>query len=332
MGNNINFLSDKEIEGLTPSEKKAYYSKLKDYCLGLKDYQLHFGQDLIHHAYPMLEKYKLINFEIEIEGEENIPKDTPAIFVVNHSNSHDIFTMYEALSRLGRKASAMVATDCLNPITTAIFSASNATTLDRRIKESRESAVFRMAHKAYFGYDLVICGESTWNLHPTKLMHNIKKGPVKIQAITQFPVLPTIMEYIEVDDYVQKEQDLYIKCVIRFGKAREPDYEESMSNQAQQITEAMAVMRKNIWENNNIKRESLDDVDPIRYILGTVLKKNTPFFKYDSAKEFLYLFFKDGEPRENEYYINDSGVLVPGITKKDDQIISKILRRRSNYQ
>lgn len=315
-------LSDKEVEDLSIEDKKRYYENLRDYCLQLPDNQPHFGQDLIHRVYPKLIKYQIIP-----EGDENIPKDKPVIFVVNHSNSHDIFTMYECLSRLGRKASAMVATDCLNPITTTIFKASNATLLDRMIKESRGSSVLRMAHKTYLGYDSFICGESTWNLHPTKSMHNIKKGPVKIQAITKSLIIPTIMEYIEVDNLVQKEKDLYIKCVIRFGKPIEPDYNNSMIDQAQLITAIMSAMRKEIWKEYNITRDQLSDIDPEVYINHTYLKKYTPLFEYKSEIEQKYLHFNEGEPHVNEYRLDANGILVPGVTEKNDPQAIKILQK-----
>ena len=52
------------------------------------------------------------------------------------NTSHDIVTTYEVLSMLDRRSGVMVATDCLNSITTGIFAISNATLLDRRYRSN----------------------------------------------------------------------------------------------------------------------------------------------------------------------------------------------------
>ena len=223
----MRFLSNNELDNLSSLERKEYYENLRNYCLLMKDNQLQIGQGLIKRFYPLLRNYKL-----EIEGYENIPSDSNALFVVNHSNSHDIFTAYEVLSMLNRKGSVMVATDCLNKVTTKIFNMSNATLLDRRKKEDRESSVYRLSRKILEGNDGVIFGESTWNLHPIMPMHNIKLGASKISAITQVPIIPTIFEYIEINDLVDKEKNLIKKCIIRFGKPIIINYNDNLIMQS----------------------------------------------------------------------------------------------------
>ena len=70
----------------------ADYRELRKKCELLQDNQFKFGQSFINIAYPLAYHYK-----IELEGEENIPTDTNVIFVLNHSNSHDILTAYKVL-------------------------------------------------------------------------------------------------------------------------------------------------------------------------------------------------------------------------------------------
>ena len=306
----------------TVSDKKEYYENLRRECLLLKDSQKQFGQGLIKRVYPILRGYKL-----EIQGEENIPGDSNVIFVVNHSNSHDIFTAYEVLSALQRKGSVMVATDCLNKLTTQIFNISNATLLDRRKKDERESSVLRLSKKIIDGKDGVIFGESTWNLHPTLPMHNIRNGASKISLITQRPIVPTVFEYIEEDGIVESESKLYRKCLIRFNKPIMPGYNDDLSSESSKIKESMSRMRKGIWDDYGITRDSLYDVDPKVYINHTYIKKFKALgFTYDSKEEQKYLLFLENDKKENEYTIDINGELKPGITEKEFEL-RKLLKK-----
>lgn len=308
----MELLSDKELKYLSISERKEYYKKLREECIRLKDRQLHIGQGIIKSVYPILREYKL-----ELEGVENIPKDSNALFIVNHSNSHDIFTAYEVLSALKRQGSVMVATDCLTPITTEIFNISNATLLDRRKKDERQDSIFKLSHKMLEGKDGVIFGESTWNLHPVLPMHNIKKGGSIISAITQAPIIPTIFEYIEQHGPVKSENDLYKKCVIRFGKPIIINPSENLIQQTSIIRDYMRNMRIQLWHDNDIIRTDIGDIDPLVYVNHTYIKKFKALgFTYDSQKEQEYLLFLNDELRENEYTIDDKSNFVPGIIQK----------------
>lgn len=310
-------MKNANVRNLEIYQAREYFEKLREECLLVRDSQLRVGQGLIKTFYPLLRSYKL-----EIEGEENVPKDSNALFVVNHSNSHDIFTAYEVLSKLQRRGSVMVATDCLNPVTTELFNISNATLLDRRVPEERQNAVLGLSKKIIGGNDGVIFGESTWNLHPTLPMHNIKQGSSKISLIAQVPVIPTIFEYIEEEGIINTESKLYRKCVIVFGKPIMINYEEDLITQTNKIKAEMEQMRKNIWKTYNIRRTAISEIDPNEYINHTYLKKFKALgFTYDSKKEQEFLLFLANELKENEYTIDANGEFVPGITEKDSRII-----------
>lgn len=305
------------VKKLEVYQTKEYYNNLREKCMLVKNKQLKVGQGLIKTFYPLLRPYKL-----EIYGEENVPKDSNALFVVNHSNSHDIFTAYEVLSKLRRHGSVMVATDCLNPATTELFNISNATLLDRRVKEERENSVLGLSKKIIDGNDGVIFGESTWNLHPTLPMHNIKQGASKISLISQVPIIPTIFEYIEEPGIFDSENKLYKKCLIVFGKPIMINLDENLITQTNTIKEEMEKIRKSIWDSYNIKKSSIDDIDPNEYINHTYLKKFKALgFTYDSRKEQEFLLFLENELKANEYTLDENGDLVPGITEKDSKII-----------
>lgn len=288
--------------------EKEFYEQLRKQCLDIKNYQLQIGQDLIKKVYPLIR-----NYQIDIQGEENIPNDSNVIFVANHSNSHDIFTAYEMFSLLERRGSVMVATDCLSSITTQIFGISNATLLDRRIQKERQDSILKLSNKILNGNDGLIFGESTWNLHPTRIMHNIRNGAAKISLITQVPIIPTIIEYLEKDEIVSSDSQLYDKCIIRFGKPIDINYIDSLSYQSNIIKNEMENIRTQIWKNYGISK----NIDPFMYVNHTYVKKFKALgFTYDSLLEQQYLLFLNDELCENEYTINSSGQFVPGITEK----------------
>lgn len=301
------------LDDLSILEQKKYYEELRRQSLLLKNEQVHIGQDIIKKVYPFIRKYK-----IEIQGEENIPKDSNVLFVANHSNSHDVFTAYEILSLLQRRGSVMVASDCLNPLTMYIFNISDATLLDRRKKYERQESVLSLSKKILEGNDGFIFSEGTWNLHPTLPMHNIQNGASKISLITQVPIVPVIFEYIETDGIVTSESQLYDKCIIRFGKPLMINYTDVLSSQSKMIRENMSMARKQIWCDYGIIRRTIEDVDPFMYVNHTYVKKfKAVGFTYDSRTEQNYLLFLNNEPRENEYTINLNGEFEPGITKKN---------------
>ncbi len=305
-------LSD-NIDNLSVSERKEYFERIRNQLLHIKSKQPNYGQDIIKRVYPLLRNYKL-----ELQGEENVPKDSNVIFLVNHGNSHDIFTAYEALSMLNRRGSVMVATDCLNKFSTEIFNISNATLFDRRIKEDRLNSMLSISKKIIEGNDGVVFGESTWNLHPTLPMHNIRQGISKISLIAQKPIVPVIFEYVEDDGIKKSEGQLYKKCIIRFGLPVVINYNDSLISQTGNIRDDMIKMRRQIWNDYNINKDSLSKIDPLIYINHTYLKKfKAVGFTYDSASELKFLLFLAGDEKANEYTLNQDGEFNPGITEKN---------------
>ena len=307
------------IANLSISDKKEYYKLLKKRCFEMKSSQIKIGQELIRFLYPTIRRYK-----IEIQGKENIPHDSNVLFVANHSNSHDIFTAYEMFSFLNRYGSVMVATDCLSPATTQIFNISNATLLDRRVKKERSQSILNLSNKILNGNDGLIFSEGTWNLHPYKAMHNIQNGASKISLITQVPIVPTIIEYIEKDELVTSDAQLFSKCIIRFGKPIMINLDDELTLQSEYIKKEMSVMRKQIWIDYNIKKGSVDLVDPQIYLNHTYAKKYKAIgFTYNSKVEQGYLLFTNMEKKENEYTMDEKGNFVPGITEKKEILLKR---------
>ena len=303
-----------EENKLSTLDRIEYYTKLRQYCEVLsnkKSKRMSIGQNLMSACYlnDFYEK-KLI-----VIGEENLPSASNILFMCNHSNSHDIFSMYIALAKLGMPTSVMVATDCLNVMSQFVFSLADATFIDRRIKKSANNGIIDLSSKLIAGKTGVIFGEATWNLHPTKAMQPLKIGGVKIAAISNAIVIPTILEYVEYPTICNKEIDLYDKIILKFGTP----YNVSTDNMVQQITyiqNYMEKMRQQIWYENGINKTSLSKVDKDIYLNHTYLKKFKAFgFKYNSLNEAQFLYNKSGNV-ENEYYINENGEFVPRLFLK----------------
>lgn len=296
-------------------EKKQYYNQLRNYCKQLsleKSGMMSLGQNAISKVY-MKDFYHNM---LQIEGIQNIP-NSPAIILCNHSTAHDIFSMYIAMAKLGLPTSVMVATDCLNPFSIAVFAAAQSVFLDRNDKVSSSNSIFHASATLFAGKYLVIFGESTWNLHPTKKMQDIKKGASMISAITGFPIVPAILEYVENPYVVEKENEIYKKIVLRFGKSHEILPIDDLSFRTLGVQKQMEELRKSIWTENNVDRTTIPLIDSNIYLNHTYLKKFGVFgFTYDSEYEAQFLRSNEGKLIENEYCLSENNEFIPGITYK----------------
>lgn len=306
-------LPNSQLENMTASERKFYYEQIRQCCEDFKSLRIaqsNLIQKSIKSIYPFLR-----NYNYEIRGMENIPKNGKCLLVCNHSNSHDYFTAQELFKGIGSEVSVFAADDDLNVLSTFIFSKTNAVLADRNNKKSLEYGVIDFANFLMDGMPGVIFGEATWNIHPYKIMQNIKLGAAHLGAITKIPILPTIFEYVETENLCTKEKELYKKCIIHIGKPIIIDRGESLARQTYKIQSVLEGMRLDLWNetNRSIKKEL--------YLNHTYLKKFGALgFEYDSESELKYLHFRKEERPENEYHLNELMEFVPGVTKKDDWV------------
>jgi len=308
-------LSNKEIEALTFEERNKYFLKLQEYLEKLQilnNKKLGLGHEIITKIYPFLR-----NYDYEIIGAENIPDNGKALFLCNHSNSHDFFTPHEVFKKLGSNVCVFCANDDINIATQILFKACDAVLIDRRNKKSTENGMIEFSSNLVSGMPGVLYGESTWNLHPYKPMQQIKLGASMIGAMTGVPIIPTIFEYVEVPKICEKESELYTKCVVKFGQPIMISREESLIKQTQNLQTIMEQSRLDLWNELGIMRTSLSDVDIEKYLNHTYLKKFEAIgFTYDSLSESKFLYSKDKLPVENEFCLDENGNFVPGVTYK----------------
>lgn len=143
-------------------------------------------------------------------------------------------------------------------------------------------------------------------------MQRIKAGVVLVSLITDKPIIPVIIEYIEVPKFCKKEKSLYSKCIVCFGKPIHTMADKNIFEQAEKIQHIMESMREELWSEHGIFKKSINDVDKQLYLNHLYLKKFKAFgFKYDSEYESRFLLNK-----ENEYCIDLNGNFVSGVLQE----------------
>lgn len=261
---------------------------------------------------PALRKYS-----IEIVGDENIPNDENVIFLCNHSNSHDLFTVFEVFPRLKRRVSPLAAWDGLNCFSRLFFHLGDSVLIKRGNAPSINEGIKNLCAKMISGKDGLIFGEATWNMHPSKIMQNLHAGVTEIALITDKRIVPTIFEYVEVDHMCKKETELYKKCIVSFGKPVTVSADDSLFGKTEELQEIMVSMRESLWEREGIKKKDLSEEDIKRYINHTYIKKFKAFgFVYNTEHESKFLLGK-GQKIENEYCFDDEGNFSPGLLEKN---------------
>lgn len=307
-------LSVKQLDSLSIEDKERYYKLLREYCETLKvDIESKkISKKIISLLAPHLRNYKL-----EIYGEENIPKNDSAVFVCNHSNSHDFFTLHETFDQLGRNVTPFGASDCLNFLSLQMFKLGDVTLIDRNDRESSLNGLMKFTEKIVEGEDGIIFGEGTWNLHPVKPMQGIRTGAVQTAAISKKVIIPTLFEYVEVPDIVNKESELYSRCIVEFGKPIVVNIDDNIIEKTKLLQSTLEEMRLNLWKKLGINKNSLNDINKEIYLNHTYNKKfDAVGFEYDSEYESQYLAKDKNEKVENEFTLNENGEFVPGVTHK----------------
>ena len=205
----------KEVEKLNPGERNAYFNSLREECRvrAVRKQTSRFIVNSIGRIASIIRKY-----ELNIEGDENIPDDENVIFLCNHSNAHDMFSVLEIFLRVGRCVKPMVAWDGLSWFSRLFFRLGDSILIERGNKKSIERGIKNICSEVLRGKDGLIFAEGTWNIHPTRPMQYFHAGVSELALITGKKVVPTILEYIETDKICKKETEIYKRVVVSFGQ------------------------------------------------------------------------------------------------------------------
>lgn len=305
-------ISLNELENKSSEKKESYFDCLRTECKERRvaEQTLPFIVKTLGKIASLIRPYDLV-----IEGEENIPSDTEVIFLCNHSNSHDFFTVDELFYKLKKQVSPIVAWDGLSWFSRLFFRLGNGILIKRDSSESISKGVLNLCSRMLNGTDGLIFGEATWNMHPYKPMQNLHAGVTEISLITGKPIVPVIFEYVESDGICKKETAVYKKCIVSFGKPVTVTADESIFGQTDKLQEIMSSMREELWDREGIKKCDFTEDDIERYINHTYLKKYKAFgFKYNTKWESQFLLTK-GQNIENEYCLDEAGNFIPGIIR-----------------
>lgn len=306
----MELLTIREELSLSTEERIEYYKNIREYLSeNYKNNGFHdFMRSVYYRITPMMRKYPAN--KTCISGEKNVPKDTPCVFILNHSNSHDFYSGLEFIRMLGKNPVIFAGSDCLTPVQEQLFKMGKAVLIDRNSEADCAKGDSELVAKALHGDDLVIFAEATWNLHPTEPMLPIHIGGVLTAAKANIPIVPGIVEYIEKPEICQRESDLYKKVVVTFGNPITDVAKKDPIKVCSEVQDTMAKMRREIWTAEGIKRLSLSDIDPKIYLNHTALKKKSPLFTLDSDYEAKFIRKTNGLPTDNEHIL-ENGILVP---------------------
>ncbi|MEG2322377.1 MAG: lysophospholipid acyltransferase family protein [Bacilli bacterium] len=251
-------LSDEEKSKLTNEELIIYYKKLKDFYL-LKKHKISINkfQNFIHPV--LLKSVKLLRkFDIKIIGKNTIPKEEPLIFALNHSNSHDFPTASEVVKE---HCYLLAGKENLNLITKILFYLNGVIFVRRKDKQNRSQAKTKLIDHLYKGDNVLIFPEGTWNLSENKIMLPLNWGIIDVSIKTGVPIIPIIMEYT--DD----------GCYVNIGEKFIPNLSETKKEQIGQLSDIMASLRWEIWEQLPTIDDSKKQKDQYKKNIDKVLKE-----------------------------------------------------------
>lgn len=140
----INDLIAVNYDELSCEGKRVYLNQVKEYIESISTNKKNMSivKKSLLKIFPLLR-----NFKIEIQGEENIPRNEKFIFLINHSNSHDFFIMQEMLKMLNLEGSFLAASDSINNFTNYSFETFGAVTIDRSNREESFNGLCLLSKK-----------------------------------------------------------------------------------------------------------------------------------------------------------------------------------------
>lgn len=311
----MEILDSKVIENMASDERVQYFAKVKEFCLNQKNAKQRNNKlirAIMGRVSPVVRTY-----DFEIVGKENIPTDGNVLFVANHSNVHDFYTMQETFSSLGIAQTFLASNECINAFIQFVFESCGGVLFNRSDKGAAKQALLDFTTNIVKGMPGIIYPEATWNLHPYKPMHLIKPGAVIVSAIADAKIVPLIFEYIEVPKCCTKENKIYDKCVVAFFPPVEITGSNSIFAQTDMLQRTLEQSRTELWHTLGINKD-IHSINQEVYLNHTYLKKFGGTIEYNAEQELHFLRAKDQLSAENEYHLDENGVFCPGTLTREE--------------
>lgn len=168
---------------------------------------------------------ELLNAMPKVEGNK--------LFVINHSCVLDGPVSGEVIRE---HVYYLVGKQSLELLDRIFFFLNGVVYVDRKSKKSKRQACGNMLKLLREGKNLLICPEGTWNLTPSKPLLPLNWGCIELAKQTGVPLIPLILEYCTDCCYVKYGDPIYI------------DGEMNKQTGVEQLEEAMATLKWEIWE------------------------------------------------------------------------------------
>lgn len=114
--------------------------------------------------------------------------------------------------------------------------------IDRKNKKSKRRGFQKMLRILKNGNNLLIYPEGTWNMTPSKPLLPLNWGVIELAKETGVPIIPMVAEY---------HPDC---CYVKFGEPIYIDGETGKKEGIQQVEDAMATLKWDIWEMFSIEK------------------------------------------------------------------------------
>ena len=267
-------LSVREEEKLSESEKRKYYSELREYCKTRKLTNTTPGALTVAPKLKgMVERIakslcKILggsDVKIVTDGLENIPEG-PVIFASTHQGMLDNFCWLP---------------DC--PKHTLIFHGLETSkalllaqwdiglilvTKDKENISHRTNAKLDMISALIRGTSVWMAPETAWNLSPNKLHLPLNFGFIDIAKKANVPIVPLIIEYTY-DTSSDKEKLTQIH--IRYGEPITVAMDDSLIDKLEEYQEIISTIRWELIEEKRLfERKNISNWDYVNFVKGNL--------------------------------------------------------------
>ncbi len=240
-----------ELKNFSDEELKQYYKELKEYYGELPNPKASikagdaFSPILLGILKTIRKKNLIFLNECPVDKKETM------IFGFNHSNANDVPLATEII---GRHSYLLASDENKNDVSGLLFRIKGVVYLQRGNKESEKSAKTEMIKRALYGRDLMIFPEGAWNLEESVPMLELGAGIIDIAKITEYPIVPVVMEYED------KTNNVYVK----YGMPLRLNYKTDRNEALKTLRDEMARLKYEIWE-TKIPRITREEYESGRY-------------------------------------------------------------------